>query len=241
MRAITCGLAIAALAAVPFLAAPPLARSLGAQPAPTSAPTTPAPPTAVPPPPPDISGEWSITRSWWRSCPGCGMPIVRTTSWIITQRGSEVSVDRGPQGSVSATPGGGGLLHLEGLEQSGEGVLRFWYGTLRVGPGGNTFDGGFNGSERISNPCGSTPPIVTCFASSGYLDARRINPIATVPTPPGPRTAVPTAPSLAPSPSAPSTNAPSASATVSPTAVPAPSGTPAPPIYRRFIPSAGRQ
>lgn len=190
--------------------APGLVTRAGAQP--------PAPsPSPPPPPPPDISGDWSITRTWYRRCPACGGTIVRTTPWVITQSGSDVRIDRGPRGSIVGTAAGGGYLALEGLEQQAEGSLRFWYGTLFVDPSGNTFEGGLNGSERIANPCGAVPPIVTCFASGGYLRAQRVRPIATVPTPPGPPTPAP--PTATPAP-------PTRTATTAPTLTAAPSPTP---------------
>gem|GEM_PF-6283179 len=193
-------------------------------------------------PPPYIAGTWSITRSWWRSCPGCASSVVRTTRWVIEQRGATVTVDRGPSGTIQAY-GSGGLLALQGLESSGEGVLRFHYSTLKVSQDSSSFEGSFGGSERIQNPCGANPPIVTCFASAGYLQATRIS----QPTPPGTSTASPAPPTTSPGPptTAPPTATawPSATATRTPvsTSTSLPSVTPSPPIMvSRYLPMCRR-
>lgn len=180
------------------------------------------------PPPPDLAGRWSITRTWYRSCPRCGTTIIRTTPWVITQTLGTVRVNRGPRGSVIGDANGGGLLALEGAETEGISVLRFWYGTLRVSADGNYFEGAFNGSEQLQNPCGSNPPEVTCFANAGWLRAQRIDPIATVPRPPGPPTAV----ASAVPPSASATATPIATPTGTSTAPPlsTPTGTPLPTV-----------
>jgi len=189
LAALVLGMALAGLGLGGRVAAQP--------PLPTPAPGAPTPAG----PPPDLGGEWSITRTWYRGCPGCGWPMVRTTRWVILQRGAEVRVDRGPRGIVTGDAVGGGTLALAGPETGGFDVQRFWYGTLFVRPGGNTFEGGFGGSESIANPCGDRPPQVTCFVSAGWLRAVRVSPVATMPAPPGPPTAAP-APTITPSPTA---------------------------------------
>jgi hypothetical protein len=206
------------LAASAALALPSAGRPAGAQPPATDTPS----PTAILPPP-DISGDWSITRSWYRSCPGCGFVVTRTTSWRISQFGINVTVDKGLRGLIVGAVGGGGLLSLEGVESSGPDVYRFQYATLRVAPDGSSFEGGFNGSESTSNPCGEDPPVVSCFATNGYLTARRIGLGLPTASPPGPP--VPTGlPSPFPLPSG--TATPAASATPRATDTPPPSATP---------------
>jgi hypothetical protein len=199
-----------------------LAPEITAQP---PAPAT-ATPAVTPGPPPDIGGEWSITRTWYRRCPRCGQVVIRTTPWKITQTGQDVRVDRGPRGTIAGAPLGGGYLTLEGTETDGFDVYRFWYATLRVSADGNSFEGAFNGAETIQNPCGDDPPIVTCFTSGGWIRGRRISPIGTVPPPPGPPTpplpspgaptAIPTAMVTPPSPTAVPTQPPTATPTVRP-------------------------
>jgi hypothetical protein len=176
----------------------------------------------------DIHGDWSITRSYYRSCPRCGFPVVRTVPWVITQTGADVRVDRGPRGTV--TGAGPAYLSLEGTESDGFGVQRFWYATLFVSVDGNSFEGTFNGSERGANPCGDEPPAVTCFVSAGWVRGTRIRPFATpppLPPPPGPPTApAPATATVAPpvvataSPTAPPPGTPSPTATNAPTARP---------------------
>ncbi len=145
-------------------------------------PTPMSTPGATIAPAPDISGVWSVTRSWFRSCPRCGETTVRTTTWTIRMdSGGGVRVDRGPVGGVIGDGAGGGWLSLEGLESQADSVYRFFYGSLRVHPGGDSFEGAFSGSERTTNPCGSSPPIVTCFASAGYLTAIRVATFTPVP------------------------------------------------------------
>jgi hypothetical protein len=160
-------------------------------------PASPAqPPTAtpgVPPGPPlQIGGEWSITRSYWRSCPHCGTVIVRTVPWVITQSGADVQVNRGLRGTVTGS--GPALLSLEGTETGGFDAQRFWYATLRVAADGRSFEGAFNGSERISNPCGSEPPEVTCLVSAGWVRGVLVEAASVPPTdtPVPTATAVPT-------------------------------------------------
>jgi hypothetical protein len=256
--AVALGLAMSTGPVPPTNAQAPTATptSIAATPSPT--PALPLPPLG---PPPVIAGRWSITRTWYRQCPGCSRVVTLTTPWTITQSGGEVRVDRGPRGVIFDDGAGGGYLNLEGFESSGPLTLRFWYSTLRVSPGGNSFEGAFNGSEVLQNPCGDRPPSVTCFASTGWLRAQRIDPIPTVPTPPGPPTPVASAtsvptetetttPTPAPTtatPTAPSTSrptetgtaAPSPSATLSPSPTPTPSATPPPVPARRFMPWAG--
>jgi hypothetical protein len=146
-----------------------------------------------------------------------------------------VAVDRGPRGSISGAPGGGGLLTLEGPETGGFDVQRFWYGTLRVDPRGSAFEGGFGGSERIQNPCGSHPPIVTCLVTAGWIRAQRVRP-ASGPALPTPARVTPTATAQqSPSPTHP---APTSSHTAAATRSPTPSAT-APPLEGLFFPAAG--
>jgi hypothetical protein len=223
---------VAVLIAAAIAGAAVLAPSIGAQPPPP--PTPPATPATVGPPP-DIAGEWSITRTWYRRCPRCGFPVIRTTPWEITQTGQTVRVDRGPRGVIVGAPGGGGYLSLEGPETGGFDVQRFWYATLHVSPSGNSFEGQFGGSETIQNPCGSSPPIVTCFASAGWIRAYRISPVATVPTPPGPPTVLPPAPVETATPLATHTSQPYP--TTTPTPLPTSTPSPSPPPPPLFLPS----
>ena len=211
---------------------------------PTATPTA-ALSTPTPAPPPDVHGRWAITRTWFRRCPACAFPVTLTTPWVISQTGIDVRVDRGPRGGIVGDGAGGGYLELEGVESSGPLTLRFWYATLRVSADGNTFDGEFNGSESLINPCGSSPPQVTCFASLGYIRGQRIEPRVTPTSPPGlptpgTSTSVPATAAVPETPIATSTPAPAAPATVPPasvTATAAPTATPAPPpLIRRYIP-----
>jgi len=142
-----------------------------------------------------IEGRWSVTRSWYRRCPACGMPVVRTTTWDITVLSDSVRVAGGPRGTVRGDGAGGGLVDLEGLESAAGSTMRFHYATLRVGPDGLRMEGGFAGSERLANPCGSIPPTVTCFVDAGWLRATRLDvtPVPTGPPPPGPPTPIATA------------------------------------------------
>jgi hypothetical protein len=78
-----------------------------------------------------------------------------------------VTVDKGLRGVIVGAPDGTGLLSLEGVESAGPDVYRFLYSTLRVSADGNRMEGGFNGSESTSNPCGEDPPMVSCFAQNG--------------------------------------------------------------------------
>jgi hypothetical protein len=219
----------------------PATRSAVAQP-PT--PTATASPSV---PPPDISGVWSITRTWLRGCPGCGRGVIRATPWRITQSTGAVRVDRGPRGTVVGDGVGGGWLTLDGPETDGADVYRFWYSTLRVSPDGNHFEGAFDGSESINNPCGDDPPLVTCFASAGWLTAQRVSPVATVPTPPGPP-GLPTPPPGLPTPGPTETSVPTPTvptptrmpATATPSPLPSPSPT-AHPLWRAFLPLVGRE
>lgn len=203
-------------------------------------------------PPPDISGAWSVTRSWFRSCPRCGGAIIRTTTWTIRMEpGGGVRVDRGPVGGVVGDGVGGGWLTLEGLESQADSVYRFLYGSLRVHPGGDAFEGGFGGSERVTNPCGSSPPIVTCFASAGYLTAVRVATLTPIPgsgpTPgpisgsitPGP-SPTPGTPVLPPPPGSTTTATSAATPAASASATSAlPSASPSPTHTPTALPSAG--
>jgi len=246
--ALSAGLVLAAV--LVFLSASRTAPSVAQVPtATTSATTTPvltpsASPVATTLPPPDLTGEWSITRSWWRWCPGCGGgAVVRTTPWVLTQVGATVRIDRGPRGSLTSVAGGGAYLTLEGLENDPSGLFRFWYGTLFVSPDGLTFEGAFNGSERIANPCAPEPPILSCSASAGYLRAYRvagrITPSATSPpaspaTPPlGETSTPPETPSATAAPTrTPPPPVPSATPTATASATPRP---PAPAWLPRVI------
>lgn len=196
-------------------------------------------------PPPDIAGTWSVSRTWYRSCPGCAFPVSRTATWRISQFGINVSVDSGPRGVIVGAPDGSGYLTLDGVESSGPDVFRFLYATLRVQPDGAYFEGGFNGSESILNPCGSTPPQVSCSASNGWLTARRVAPPPASATPPGPPppTDLPT-PFPLPSATAtpPVTATPTASATPVPSDTPLPTPTPTPtvtpqPLWHAWLPA----
>lgn len=205
------GLAVGAVIIAAVLAGPSRTPfPAGAQgPTPTESPTAVATPTPAPPPPPSIAGRWSITRTWYRRCPGCGAAVTLTTPWTIEQAGSAVRVDRGPRGAVVVDASGNAWLALEGLEQGATSTFRFWYASLRVAGDGNGFEGAFDGSEHASNPCGERPPTVTCFASVGWIRGRRLDAAATA-TPPA-------------------TDTPSAAATASPTATPPPAPTAASP------------
>jgi hypothetical protein len=143
-------------------------------------------------PPIDIHGEWAITRTYVRRCPRCAAPVIRTVPWEITQTGADVRVDRGLRGTV--TGAGPAFLHLEGTESEGFGLQRFWYATLHVSADGNWFEGPFSGSEQMQNPCGDSPPSVTCLVSAGWIRGQRVAPLATVPPPPGPPILPPPAP-----------------------------------------------
>jgi hypothetical protein len=165
-----------------------------AAPAPEASAQPPPPvPTATPPPGPpiDLSGRWSVTRTYFRSCPRCGGAVIRTAPWRITQVAGDVRVDRGPRGAVVGS--GPAYLTLEGTETEGFSVQRFWYATLHVAVDGSRFEGAFNGSERMGNPCGGSPPEVTCLVSAGWITGVKLDPVATMPVPPGPPTAAPTA------------------------------------------------
>lgn len=198
---------------------------VAAQPAPT---LTPGPSATPLLPPPSIAGDWSISRTWYRSCPGCGFPVSRTTTWRITQFGVHVTVDKGLRGVIVGAADGTGLLSLEGVESAGPDVYRFLYATLRVSADGSRMEGGFNGSESTSNPCGEDPPMVSCFAQNGYLTGRRIGLLTPVPSPPGPPvpTGLPTPFPL-----------PSDTATPPSTATPTATDTPLPPTLT-LTPSA---
>lgn len=191
--------------------------------------------TATAYPVPDLAGQWSVTRSWYRRCPGCSASIVRTTDWVVTQTGADVRVDVGLSGGLVGTSTGGAYLSLEGLESAPEGPMRFAYATLFVQPDGSAFEGEFGGSERLANPCGPEPPLVTCFASAGYLRAQRVSAPGTppLPTPGGTAPATATAPTSAP------TWIASATATATP---PAPTATATPsatarPLLSVFLPA----
>jgi hypothetical protein len=181
---------------------------------------------------PDLGGEWSLTRTWYRRCPGCGVPVIRTTPWVITQVGAEVRVNRGPRGWLTPHPGGA-YLALEGLETDGLGVLRFWYATLRVSADGSLFEGGFNGSETLQNPCRAEPPAVTCVVSAGTVRAQRVRPIGPGPTPPLPPTLSPTETTTATA-----TAAARASASPPPSLTPVASPSPWPPAPTAPPPAA---
>lgn len=213
------------------------------------------PPTATPPasatpvlPPPLIAGDWSVNRSWYRSCPGCGFPVSRTSTWRITQFGTFVTVDKGLKGLIVGAPDGSGLLTLEGVESAGPDVYRFLYATLRVSADGSRMEGGFNGTESTANPCREDPPIVSCFAQNGYLSGRRVGLLTPVPTPPGPPvpTGLPT-PFPLPSDTAtpPSTPTPTVTDTpLPPTVTPTPSATATAtprPLVPAFLPALLRE
>jgi hypothetical protein len=123
------------------------------------------------------------------------MPVVRTTTWDIAVFSDSVRVAGGPRGTLRGDGAGGGLVDLEGLESAAGSTMRFHYATLRVDPDGLRMEGGFAGSERLANPCGSTPPTVTCFVDAGWLRATRLDvtPVPTGPSPPGPPTPIATA------------------------------------------------
>lgn len=220
------------------LAAPP-GRSLRAQ-APTATPTmVPVPPPAAIP---DLSGEWSVTRSWYRGCPGCSMPVTLSSTWVISQTGTALRMEQGPAGALVPDGVGGYRLQLEGLEQSGPLTLRFFYAGLRISADDRTLEGGFSGSERLQNPCGDRPVLVTCFANAGWLRATRLGgggSQATVVAPPA--TAAPSSTPTTPPTSTP-TEAPSATPTGSPTATVSPSvtasPTPRPPLL--YLPRVWR-
>ncbi len=153
------------------------------------------PPTVTPVvpggPPISMAGKWSITRSYWRSCPRCGTVIIRTVPWVITQNGADVRIDRGLRGTITGS--GPALLSLTGTESGGFDAQRFWYATIRVAADGRNFEGGFDGSETISNPCGSDPPAVTCFVSAGWVRGTLVEAAPGAPKATSTATPVPTA------------------------------------------------
>lgn len=200
-----------------------------AQPNPSS---TPTPELTSPPPtsemPPDISGVWHVTRSWFRNCPGaCDWPVIQGATWNITQTGSEFRVDRGPHGSLDGRRRDGWTVHLTGIESDGFRRFDFYYGGVYLSPDGTTMSGQFFGSETIQNPCGLANPIVTCFAQAGSFLAVRSSP----PTPPQyptatltppldpPGTATPTLPTATATPTSPAPT-PTAPPTATPTRQP---------------------
>lgn len=192
------------------------------EPTPSATPTlslTPPPPPTMPAAP-DISGTWDVTRSWYRRCPRCSEPVIRGTTWVITQNGHELRVDRGLRGTIE-----GYNIHLEGIESDGFHRFDFYYSRLYLSPDGLTITGEFVGSERVQNTCGYTPPIVTCFVNGGSLYAVRRSP---PPIPPPP----------IPSPTSTETQTPTLTATLisSPSMTPSatPSMTPSP-----SVPAAG--
>jgi hypothetical protein len=208
-----------------------------AQPTPAATPTfdataPPAPPT--PETPLDISGTWDVTRSWFRNCPGaCDWPVIRGTTWQISQTGSEFTVDRGPRGTID-----GYIVHLTGIESDGFTRFDFYYSSLSLSPDGTTITGQFSGSETIQNPCGLANPIVTCFAQAGYFFAVR----RSSPPPSHYPTATPT-PSPSPTETATlSTPTPTVTPTMPPTQMASSTATPtrqpddADHIHRRYLP-----
>lgn len=222
-------------------------------PAPASA-TAPIAPTATPSPTlepvPWIAGTWSITRSWYRRCPGCAAPVTLSSTWRIQQDGFAVRVERGPAGGILPDGAGGGYLALEGPESAGPLTLRLYYAGLRVAPDGAFFEGTMNGSEQRDNPCGDRPPIVSCFVSAGWIQGRRLEaaPSPTLAPAPSPTPSPSPPPTLSPTPGGatpgatppsstppPPTASPSASATL-----PAPSPSPRPPDRRLWLPVAER-
>jgi len=232
-------LALGALGALAAVAAAPA----GVAPAGAQAPTASATASATALPVPDLAGEWSVSRTWFRQCPACGGSIARTTAWTVAQQGSSVRVDKGPRGALLGTADGGAWLTLEGLESGADGVLRFHYGTLRVAPGGSSFEGSFAGSERIANPCAQEPPVVTCFVSGGWLEARRRWPLAsTTATATGSPSSTGTAPVPVSPTDPPTTIVPSTAPGGTATPALTPTDTAAPlPAVRAFLPDCRRQ
>ncbi|MCB9176873.1 MAG: hypothetical protein H6648_06895 [Caldilineae bacterium] len=190
--------------------------------------------TPTPAPLPDLSGVWSITRGWQRRCPGCSSPILLTSRWVIEQRGSELRMAQGPRGSLTRDGAGQARLTLEGLEQAGPSTLRFFYASLRVAEDGSGFEGGFDGSERVANPCGESPPVVTCFSTGGWLRATRIEAGSVTPTlaptgtPAPPTGPIPSPAAATASPTGAASPTPAASATPGPSPTPATRATPGP-------------
>jgi hypothetical protein len=222
---------------VVWMPSSPTAPGIQAQ-APTTTPTMiPVPPPA---PLPDLNGTWSITRSWYRGCPDCGMPMTLSSTWVISQTGSAVLMKQGPRGELIQDGAGGVYLRLEGLEQSGPLTLRFHYAGLRVSANGLTIEGGFSGSERLENPCGDRPVVVTCFANAGYMRATRLGGATAIP----PATLIPSpmpsnTPLPPPSATARSSSTSTATASATATATVTPSPTPRPPLL--FFPRVGRE
>lgn len=191
--------------------------------------------TPTPPPPPsppallNVSGTWSVTRTWFRQCPACSFPVIRTTTWVIFQDGNHLRVDRGLRGTIQ-----GYQIELHGTETDGHDKYYLAYHSLYVGPDGQTITGGFAGNETIQNPCDASPPRVTCFVHTGYLYAVRISPVPTQPPIP---TLLPTvsltptrpAPTVMPSPPV-----PAETATATSTPVPTPVRVIS--TWRRFLP-----
>ena len=132
--------------------------------------------TATAPGAPNVSGTWSITRYWFRSCPACSSAVIRTTTWKIVQEGNLLRVDRGLRGAIE-----GNRISLTGIETDGQERYDFVYGSLYLSPDGRSFSGPFFGSETLQNPCDVNPPIVSCLVHDGYLYAVRVSPL---PTPP---------------------------------------------------------
>jgi hypothetical protein len=165
------------------------------------------------PAPPDISGRWSVVRTWWDQCPGCSFPVQRTTQWEITQSGDTFQVDRGLRGTID-----GYRLTLSGIESDGFKRRDFYYDHLILSPDLMTIHGSFSGSETIHNLCDTWPPQVTCFALAGVIHMIRQSPPPTA-TPTATATSTATA-----TPTATGTNTPTPSAT--PTATPTSTSTP---------------
>jgi hypothetical protein len=136
-------------------------------------------------------------------------------------------VDRGLRGTIE-----GYEIQLEGIESDGFERFDFYYSRLYLSPDGLRITGEFVGSETLQNPCGLTPPIVTCFASGGYFHAIRRSPAATLlppppPEPPASETPTPT--------ETPISLSPTPTGTPSPTEPAAGAATSIPPLYLPFI------
>lgn len=182
---------------------------------------TPPPPPPTPETPPDVSGTWQITRSWFRNCPGaCDWPVIRGTTWNITQSGSEFRVDRGPRGTIRDGSARGYAVQLAGVESDGFQRFDFYYTGVYLSPDGTSMAGQFFGSETIQNPCGLANPIVTCFAQAGSFLAIRSSP------PPQTPTATPTLPAPTATPTTPAAATATATATATASATATPTGTP---------------
>ena len=188
------------------------------------------PPAPTVPAIPDIRGTWSINRYWFRRCPRCSEPVSQGTTWVVTQNGPNLRIDRGLRGTID-----GYQIQLEGIESNGFNRYDFYYSRLYLTPDGLRITGNFVGSERIQNSCSYNPPLVTCFANAGYIHAIRRSPMPTPFPPPPIFTDTPLAtPSVTPVPTSTATVTPTS--TTLPTSSPTQSSVPSDSAGRQYLP-----